>query len=114
MWNAPTEYGDAWNFGPYDNDIIPVKKVVETVIKTWGEGRIKVNKSELHEARLLKLDISKSMFKLRWKPTYNADESVEKTVEWYRKFYDGKTDMRKLTRNQINEYIEKSVLRGLK
>jgi len=114
MWTYGTDYGEAWNFGPYDEDILSVNKVVETVIKTWGNGKVKVNKSALHEAKLLKLDISKSRFNLKWKPTYTAEEAIKNTVDWYKKFYDGNVDMRKFTKNQIKEYTEKSVILTLK
>lgn len=108
MWKHGPKYGGAWNFGPYDEDIIPVKKIADSIIKFWGGGRLEINTTEQpHEAQLLKLDVSKARFKLNWKPAYNSEKAIEKTVDWYRKFYDKKTDMRKFSTLQIEEYVKK-------
>ncbi|MEM3585167.1 MAG: CDP-glucose 4,6-dehydratase [Candidatus Woesearchaeota archaeon] len=81
------EFAEAWNFGPEQNSIIPVRRVVDLVIKTWGSGSwIDVSKQNepKHEALLLNLDITKAKKKLKWKPKLTIKENIEKTVSWYK------------------------------
>lgn len=107
MLRNNTKFSGAWNFGPVEESIVSVEEIAEKVIKYWGEGSykaLKYSSGTLHEANLLNLDISKAKFNLNWKPRWNVDKAVEKTVEWY-KNYDS-TDVYKLCVNQINEYCE--------
>ena len=39
----------------------------------------------MYETRMLKLDISKSKNKLKWKPMISINEAVNYTTEWYEK-----------------------------
>ncbi|MCR4431959.1 MAG: CDP-glucose 4,6-dehydratase [Tepidanaerobacteraceae bacterium] len=100
-------YSSGWNFGPNDEDILTVEEVIKTAIANWGKGDYVIDKSEHpHEAKLLKLDISKARFNLKWKPVYNVYEAIEKTINWYKAYYNGKTNMKAYTEYQIKEYIE--------
>jgi CDP-glucose 4,6-dehydratase len=53
---------EAWNFGPLDDDVQPVQWIVEHLARAWGRGaRWELDAGEHpHEARFLKLDISKA------------------------------------------------------
>jgi len=98
----------AWNFGPNDEDIMTVESVVKKVIRAWGRGEYRVQKKDnLHEAGLLKLDISKAHHHLYWKPVLPVEEAIEWTVQWYRRYYDGKP-MMDFTIRQIEEYIKRA------
>lgn len=103
------EFAEAWNFGPDKSSIIPVRRVVDLVIKRWGSGGWKdvSNPDERkHEAKLLTLDISKAKKKLKWAPKYSIEETVESTVEWYKKAKEGnEIDAYNLTINQIEKYM---------
>ena len=100
----PENYSQAFNFGPQPADHLPVKEVVEKAINIWGSGSWKdvSDKNQPHEAGLLKLDISKAMKALNWKPKLNADEAIRWTVEWYKQKEDRKADF---TFSQIEEYF---------
>ena len=52
------------------------------------------------------LDNKKAKDVLNWKPQYNIDEAIHKTVEWYKSFYNS-DDMEKISIKQIDEYEEK-------
>jgi len=102
-------FGGPWNFGPVDGEIWTVQRVVQEVCKLWGGGNcFRVTEDKLHEAHWLKLDCSKALSKLNWKPKYGVEAALRRTVEWYRKFYSGMdgTEMRRLTSTQIEEYAE--------
>ena len=106
MFEEENKYSEAWNFGPELDSIVPVWEIGELIIKNYGRGELedKSNKDEVHEAKLLALDISKARFKLGWKPTWNIEKAIEKTVEWYRE-YNSK-NVYKLCVKQIKEFIK--------
>jgi len=61
-----------------------------------------------NEALLLKLDTSKAHIFLGWKPVYNIYETIKRTVNWYKYFYNGveKEKLSKITINEIWDYIK--------
>jgi len=99
------EFAGGWNFGPRDEESITVKEVVEHVKKHWNAIDYKINsdKSNLHEANLLKLDCSKAHIKLKWKDVWNSDKTFEKTVNWYKAYYEQNLIH---TRENLQEYIK--------
>jgi CDP-glucose 4,6-dehydratase len=91
MWNEPTKYCEGWNFGPHAESIATVWDVATKVVADYGSGELRdlSNPNDLHEAKLLMLDISKAKFQLGWEPRLNIDQTVELTVDWYMRY---KTD----------------------
>lgn len=105
MIENPVKYSDGWNFGPNLDSIVTVWEIAEKVVKYYGEGELKdiSNPNELHEAKLLALDIAKARFELGWKPTLNIDETIEMTVEWYREYKN--KDVYELCVEQIKRFV---------
>ena len=109
MYKDGVKYSSAWNFGPNDNDIITVEEIVKSVIKNWGNGEYKVDTSrQPHEAGLLKLETSKARIFLGWKPVYEIYETIKRTINWYKYFYNGieKEKLYKITVKEIWDYIK--------
>ena len=109
MHESGIKYNGSWNFGPNDENIITVKELAKLVIKYWGEGSYKVdNLQHPHEASLLKLDTSKARTLLNWTPVYDANETVKRTINWYKYFYNSieKEKLYKITVNEILDYIK--------
>jgi CDP-glucose 4,6-dehydratase len=107
MWKYGTKFGEGWNFGPKDSDILTVEEVVKEFIRLWGDGNYSIdNSSKLHESSMLKLDISKSRHYLKWKPVYNINESLKQSVDWYSNYYNNKEDIYQYTLNQIVNYVK--------
>ncbi|MBN1073457.1 CDP-glucose 4,6-dehydratase [Clostridium botulinum] len=104
------KYNCAWNFGSNTNDVLSVEEILNLSLEFFGKGNYCVDDLEHpHEANLLKLDISKAMLELKWKPVYNVSIAVEKTIEWYKEYYNNKLfDMENFTLNQIREYVEEA------
>ena len=100
----PDKFSQPFNFGPQPADHLPVKHVVEKAIAIWGSGSWKdvSDKNQPHEAGLLKLDITKALKALEWKPKLSAEEAIKWTVEWYKQKDDRKADY---TFSQIEEYF---------
>jgi CDP-glucose 4,6-dehydratase len=90
MTDEPIKYADSWNFGPLAEDNMTVGDLVQIAIKTWGSGNYETPQltHQLHEAGLLKLDISKTMNELKWKPKYNSYKAIEMTLQWYKKSFN--------------------------
>jgi len=79
------EYSGGWNFGPAAFENYSVGDVVNEVKKIIPD--VKINSPEqtekLHEAGLLKLDITKAVNLLEWKPKLDFEQTVKFTIEGY-------------------------------
>lgn len=97
----------AWNFGPADDDCLPVEDLLQVLAEHWGEGaRWSVDAAlQLHEAGLLRLDSSKSREQLLWQPALNLQQALAVTVAWQRAWGRGE-NMRQLSLRQIDQYME--------
>ena len=102
----PEKYGGSWNFGPLADDNRKVEELVQTAIRVWGSGSYKMPEmtNQLHEATLLKLDISKAISELGWTPAYNSSTAIEKTINWYKSYKEEPAAIRTFTINQIQDY----------
>ena len=85
-------FAESWNFGPSDEGSICVEEVVLHVKKHWDKINYEIDSApvQLHEANLLKLDCSKAHIHLRWKDVWNSQTTFEKTVKWYKAFYENR------------------------
>lgn len=103
----PYKYSSAWNFGPNLNSIVTVWDIASKVVRKYGSGQLlDVSNSEnVHEAKLLSLDISKSWFELGWKPTLDIDETIEYTVHWYKEYKN--LDVYQMCKKQIQAFVNK-------
>jgi CDP-glucose 4,6-dehydratase len=100
------DFVGAWNFGPNDEDCRPVEYIVSTLHKFMPkhQGIDNVgNTGQPHEARFLKLDISKAKTKLGWHPKFNSEKALKFTAEWYQAYFDG-ADLRAKSLEQIRAY----------
>lgn len=100
-------YAEAWNFGPYDSDAKPVQWIVDHLCTKWpGSMGYEIDKSQQpHEASYLKLDCSKAISRLAWRPTWNLEQTLDKIIEWNLLCERG-MDLRVATINQISQFIQ--------
>jgi CDP-glucose 4,6-dehydratase len=98
-------FAQAWNFGPRDTDAQSVQQVVEQMCALWGPGaRLEIDDSpQPHEAAWLKLDISKAVAHLGWRPRLSLADALALTIDWSRQHRAG-VDPRALTLAQIQAY----------
>jgi len=78
-------YAGNYNIGPEDGDCITTGDLVDLFCKCWGEGaswRDISEESAPHEAGLLKLDCARIKRVMNWRPKWNIEEAVIKSVEW--------------------------------
>lgn len=99
------KFADGFNFGPNEDSVLTVAEVSKMVCDFYGKGKVVVGeKSPLHEAGLLMLNIEKAERVLGWTPTLTAKQAIQNTVEWYRHFYNKDIDIFDFTMEQIKEY----------
>lgn len=108
----PSQYSQAWNFGPNEQKAITVEDIVQKMIALWGKGTYSVvPDSNTQEAGKLQLDIHKSSSLLDWHPRWNAEKAIEQTTFWYKTYYQQpNSDFRALCEKQINTYVNCSSL----
>lgn len=106
MWENPTKYCQAWNFGPNNELVSNVWSIASKIVEYYGEGSLKHinNPNAQHEAKILMLDISKARFELEWKPKMNLESTVEMTVDWYKR-YKG-TNVYDICTQHISKYLQ--------
>lgn len=106
------DYASYYNIGPNDDDCVETSKLVDLFCRYFNEtnnGKIQwINKSDNgpHEANFLKLDNTKIKETFNWKPTWNIEKAIEKTVEWI-DVYLNNGNITKCVNNQIDEFFNK-------
>jgi CDP-glucose 4,6-dehydratase len=101
----PGELDSGWNFGPAEDDTRAAGWMAERLAQLWGPtARWQAEPTAgPHEAKLLVLSSAQAHTRLGWRPTWDAEAALVRTVTWYRAFYDG-ADMAPLTQSQINDH----------
>ena len=110
---AACQYGDGkfagyYNVGPDEVDCFQTGALVDLFVKHWGDGLQWIDRYDggPHEANFLKLDCSKLKNTFGWKPHWNLDKAIEKTVEWSKCWVSGGS-VRDCMDAQIGEFMEK-------
>jgi CDP-glucose 4,6-dehydratase len=97
--HADAAFARGWNFGPPDEHARPVRWIAERLGASWepqpGEHP--------HEARAMKLDSSLARERLGWRPRWDLDEGLQRTIAWFSALRE-RADMRAATLDQIRAY----------
>lgn len=107
----PETYATSFNFGPSPKANKTVMEVVKKLICCYGKGEV-VDVSEkkaVHENTLLSLDVTKARVMLGWAAKWDLDETVKKTVDWYKEAKNS-PDMYDFCVNQILEHGEHKIV----
>jgi len=102
-------YATAFNFGPAPINDANVLEVAQAVARLWGSrARVEiVGGANLPEAEMLRLDSTKALQLLGWKPRWNLTETLERAVEWYKAWQQGH-DIRQLMTRQLEAFGAKT------
>lgn len=107
-----------YNVGPDDESCVTTGQLVNKFCDAWNATQVSyglsndddikwINKHDggPHEAGFLKLNCNKLKSTFDWKPTWNIDDTITKTVEWYSEYmHDG--NIMDVTDKQIKEFME--------
>jgi CDP-glucose 4,6-dehydratase len=107
LFESSESFAEAWNFGPHASEHVTVAELTMMILEIWGcpEHRLQVQPSPLHEAKTLRLDISKALSRLSWKPKLNIRDAVSWTADWYKQFYQDPLGARANTLRQIHSFV---------
>lgn len=101
-----SDYASAFNFGPALSSNRTVKELVEEFLRHWpGRWEDRSDPLAVHEAKLLNLATDKAHHFLGWQPVWDFPQTLSETAGWYRAATSGATDMRALSRAQIEGYV---------
>lgn len=108
-------FSGGWNFGPEDTSNYSVKELIDQMIILDSRGGyiIPENAVKLHEAVLLKLDISKASNFLKWKPALNFTETVGFTLRGYLDDLKEDKNVLSLRLEQIGAYTDIAVMKSI-
>jgi CDP-glucose 4,6-dehydratase len=110
------DMASAWNLGPESRGNVSVEHVVQTFLRCWGEGAWFTPGHQgpaPHEAATVKLDITKAVDLLGWRPVWDIDQAVDATAEWYRAFVQDAGDPVLHSLDQIDDYVSDAARKGL-
>ena len=101
--NRDKYHGQAFNFGPRNNTTYRVIQVVREMKKNWNVINWKVSKKNKNffENNLLKLNSLKAEKKLKWRCVLNFKETIFFTIDWYKNFYNKRSNVFNYSLSQI-------------
>jgi CDP-glucose 4,6-dehydratase len=109
LFHNGKSFSGGWNFGPSSYENYSVADVVNEVKKIIPT--LKVNSpvvtEKLHEAGLLKLDITKAVNQLGWKPKLNFEETIKFTIDGYLEEFSILNNIYDCRVEQIKSYCNK-------
>lgn len=100
------QHAEGWNFGPRDEDVEPVEWILNQMVNSWGNGaswQLDAG-NHPHEAKYLKLDISKARTHLQWAPSWRLHQTLDKIIAWQRAWLANQ-DMNAYCINEIKQYM---------
>jgi len=113
----PNLHGQAFNFGPANQQNYKVISVVKLMKKYWENVSWKLNKNNnkiFKESSLLKLNSHKAKKVLKWRSVLTFKENISLVANWYKNFYLDSKQAYKLTSSQIVFYQDILNKRGSK
>ena len=108
MWKKIFEddkYIWPYNFWPDLNDNLKVIDIIKESINILWKWNYEIQQDikNPHEAWLLLLDNTKAKTLLWWKPKYKVEETLKRTLNWYKNYYNG-WNIEKLSLEEINNF----------
>jgi CDP-glucose 4,6-dehydratase len=97
---------EGWNFGPSIEGERTVGELAALIANMWGRPdliKLADQTGLLHEATLLKLDVTKARVGLGWRPRLTFEEALRWTIDWHRARLGG-ADMTRTTLDQIERF----------
>lgn len=104
-------FNSAWNFGPHQKDMWSVEKVTSTLVASYQKAEISFEEemtSKPKETHTLTLDITKALKHLPWRPVWDANMAIQKTIEWHKSFRAQDGQVIETTKSQIQEFLRQS------
>ncbi len=106
--NSQNDLESCFNFGPNLESNQTVKSLIQKCLIHW-DGRFNVLPQDdlPHEAGKLNVSIEKAFNKLNWKPTWDYETTVKKTILWYKKVLLDGVDPLSCCINDLKDFEDK-------
>ena len=103
-------FADAYNVGPNESDCLTTGELAALFCESWGGGASwTAGMSDgPHEANFLRLDCAKLKQTFGWRPVWNAETAVRKTVEWAKAWAADPSSVPSVMERQIRAFFEDS------
>lgn len=98
-------HATSYNFGPITSSGTSVGRLINLARNNWDKIQTTSSNdpNNPHKAKLLQLDISKARQELDWEPAWTEEESIEKTIDWYKSYYENGEI---ITLSQLQDYVK--------
>ena len=109
-------HGESFNFGPGLTKEYSVLELVKKMSRYWNNVSWNVkskSKNLFFESTLLRLNCNKAKKILKWQSVLKFEETVEMVASWYRNFYQNPRFINDFTNQQIKEYQNLAIKRGV-
>ncbi len=106
LFESGESFSEGFNFGPSSDDHLAVEQVLQKMNRLWGNKikyQVESTTQKLHEAHLLSLNCKKAEKLLGWRPRWDVDKALQKTIEWVDS-REAQKNIREVTLSQINEF----------
>ena len=115
MLSDPSLDGEAFNFGPGDQQDKTVADLLESMAGRWPGANWDIAAADQagREAVLLKLSCDKALHRLDWRAVLQFPETVSLTIDWYRTWHERDADLHQFTTDQIEHYTRLARSAGL-
>ena len=80
--------GESWNLGPRENSSATVREVIEIFESDFKKLSIVPEPNQVKEDLLLSVKVDKYA-RVFGDPHYTSHEAIQKTIKWYRDYYNG-------------------------
>jgi CDP-glucose 4,6-dehydratase len=108
-----TQLPSAFNFGPSLASNRTVAELVQEILKHWpGRWEDRSDPNAVHEATFLNLAFDKAFHCLQWQPVWSFEETVARTVNWYKETAADSQSCQRRTMKQIEAYSQAAGRQG--
>ena len=105
-------YAESFNFGPLLNSNKTVKELIDCLLKRWSGSWIELKeKDQPEESHKLHLQIDKSFHQLNWEPIWSFEETISRTINWYKAIEENQLCAKNSCINDIDDYEKKLILK---
>lgn len=94
----------SWNIGPTDPTPVSVGDLIHLLGQYSNRPEIIIEPSNLTETSILKLDTTKAATHLGVRSPWSTEETVRRTAEWYKSFYEDTQNSSAMLLEQLQEF----------
>lgn len=84
-----SSFAESWRFGPTGENMGSLREVLELASGQWDAIKVEMGSNHsVQEPAFPGFETEKAKLRLDWRPTWNLEDAVRETIEWYRMYYE--------------------------